>query len=161
MKDRRPPAVRSADDARQFDFGWGTEQELFGDDAHRHVAAHAEPAQTEQLRSVWVRQDDVRDPLIEGEYVETTRPLEDWCLRQDDGGAAIAAGTILEVTETRGAGRAMARELTAERTANVRAVLAAVEQVTEDPPPHSCEPGSLAHGVTCDGCAAEREGGAE
>ena len=57
-----------AEEATQLDMGYGLQQELFGDDAHKHLAV---------------------DPV---------------------------------------------REL-------------------EESPPHTCGPGSLAHGVTCDGCA--------
>ena len=62
-------------------------------------------------RSLWIQPDDVDGPLDEGHVVTATRPLNDWCLRGDDGGAPIAPGTLLEIVETRPWGRAMAQEL--------------------------------------------------
>ena len=125
MVDKRPPAVRAADDAAQFDFGFGLQQDLFGGDEHQHVAA--------RLRSVWVKDADVREPLIVGELVTAGVALSDWCLRGDDGSAPIPAGTVLEVVELRewGGGAAMVRELAPERAAAVAAVLSEVDRLSQ------------------------------
>ena len=46
-----------------------------------------------------------------GSVVKATRPLNDWCLRGDDGSAPVEAGTLLEIVELRPWGAAMAQEL--------------------------------------------------
>ena len=62
-------------------------------------------------RCLWIQPDDVDGPLEEGQVVTATRPLSDWCLRGDEGGEPIPAGSLLEVIETRPWGAAMAQEL--------------------------------------------------
>ena len=62
-------------------------------------------------RTVWVKTDDVDGPLDEGHVVKATHPLSDFCLRGDDGSEPVAAGTLLEIVETRPWGAAMAQEL--------------------------------------------------
>ena len=62
-------------------------------------------------RCLWIQPDDVDGPLDEGHVVTATRPLSDWCLRGDDGGEPVAAGSLLEIVETRPWGAAMAQEL--------------------------------------------------
>ena len=64
-------------------------------------------------RCLWIQADDVDGPLDEGHVVKATRTLSDWCLRADDGGEPIEAGTLLEIVEVRPWGRAMAQELPA------------------------------------------------
>ena len=66
-----------------------------------------------QGRCLWIKPDDVDGPLDEGRVVGATRPLNDWCLRGDDGSEPVAAGTLLEIIETRPWGAAMAQELPA------------------------------------------------
>lgn len=62
-------------------------------------------------RTVWINADDVDGPLDEGHVVKATHALSDFCLRGDDGSEPVAAGTLLEVIETRPWGAAMAQEL--------------------------------------------------
>ena len=62
-------------------------------------------------RCLWIKTDDVDGPLDEGTVVTATRPLGDFCLRGDDGSEPVAAGSLLEVVETRPWGAAMAQEL--------------------------------------------------
>ena len=62
-------------------------------------------------RTVWIQPDDVDGPPVEGHVVTATRPLDDFCLRGDDGGEPVATGSLLEVIETRPWGAAMAQEL--------------------------------------------------
>ena len=62
-------------------------------------------------RCLWINTDDVDGPLDEGTVVTATRPLADWCLRGDDGGEPVKAGSLLEVIEIRPWGAAMAQEL--------------------------------------------------
>ena len=38
LPDRRPPSVRRSDDALQYEWGWGLQQDMFGSE-HKHVAA--------------------------------------------------------------------------------------------------------------------------
>lgn len=64
-------------------------------------------------RTVWITTDDVDGPIDEGRVVKTTRPLDHFCLRADDGSSPIAPGTLLEVVESRPWGAAMAQELPA------------------------------------------------
>ena len=52
-------------------------------------------------RCLWIKTDDVDGPLDEGHVVTATRPLSDFCLRGDDNTEPIAAGSLLEVVETR------------------------------------------------------------
>ena len=61
-------------------------------------------------RTVWIKPDDVDAPIAEGRIVRSTRPLDDWCLRRDDGSEPIPTGRALRITETRPHG-AMAEEL--------------------------------------------------
>ena len=69
-------------------------------------------------RSLWIQPGDARGPIDEGHVVRATRPLSDWCLRGDDGSEPVAAGTLLEIIETRPWGAAMAQELPALSTAD-------------------------------------------
>ena len=46
-------------------------------------------------------------------HVRAARPLNDWCLRADDGSDPVAAGTALEIVEDRAWGASMAMELPA------------------------------------------------
>ena len=62
-------------------------------------------------RCLWIKPDDVDGPLDEGHVVTATRPLSDFCLRGDDGSEPVAAGSLLEVIETRPWGASMAQEL--------------------------------------------------
>lgn len=62
-------------------------------------------------RTVWIKPDDVDGPLDEGHVVTATRPLSGFCLRGDDNTEPVAAGSLLEVIETRPWGAAMAQEL--------------------------------------------------
>ena len=66
-----------------------------------------------QGRCLWIQAGDVDGPLDEGRVVGATRTLNDWCLRGDDGSEPVAAGTLLEIIETRPWGAAMAQELPA------------------------------------------------
>ena len=69
-------------------------------------------------RCLWINTDDVDGPLDEGHVVKATHPLSDFCLRGDDGSEPVAAGTLLEIVETRPWGAAMAQELPALSTAD-------------------------------------------
>ena len=69
-------------------------------------------------KTLWIQPGDVDGPLDEGHVVKATRPLNDWCLRGDDGSEPVAAGTLLEIVETRPWGAAMAQELPALSTAD-------------------------------------------
>ena len=69
-------------------------------------------------RSLWIQPDDVDGPIDEGHVVKATRSLSDWCLRGDDGSEPVAAGTLLEIIETRPWGAAMAQELPELSTAD-------------------------------------------
>ena len=60
-------------------------------------------------KCLWINTDDVDGPIDEGHVVVATRPLNDWCLRGDDGSEPVATGTALEIVETRPWGAAMAR----------------------------------------------------
>ena len=62
-------------------------------------------------RCLWIQDGDVDGPLDEGHVVTATRPLANFCLRSDDGSEPVAAGSLLEVVETRPWGAAMAQEL--------------------------------------------------
>ena len=64
-------------------------------------------------RSVWVRYGDVEGQIEDGQIVTATRPLSEWCLRDDDGSEPVAVGTPLEILESRPWGAAMAEELPA------------------------------------------------
>ena len=64
-------------------------------------------------KTLWIQPGDVDGTLDEGRVVRATRPLSDWCLRGDDGSEPVAAGTLLEIVETRPWGAAMACELPA------------------------------------------------
>ena len=64
-------------------------------------------------RCLWIKPDDVDGPLDEGHVVKATHSLSDFCLRGDDGSEPVAAGTLLEIVETRPWGVAMAQELPA------------------------------------------------
>ena len=66
-----------------------------------------------QGRTLWVQPTDVDGTLEEGHVVKATHPLNDFCLRGDDGSEPVAAGTCLEIIETRPWGAAMAQELPA------------------------------------------------
>ncbi|MCY4438613.1 MAG: hypothetical protein OXE53_00165 [Deltaproteobacteria bacterium] len=70
-------------------------------------------------KTLWVQADDVDGPLDAGQVVKATRPLNDWCLRGDDGSEPVAAGSLLEVIETRPWGAAMACELPAMQPVDV------------------------------------------
>ena len=61
-------------------------------------------------RTVWVQPGDVEGRIEAGNVVTATRELSDWCLRGDDGSEPVAAGTVLEIVETRPYGAAMAME---------------------------------------------------
>ena len=61
-------------------------------------------------RTIWVREGDVEGRIGEGAMVTAARDLSDWCLRGDDGSEPVAAGTVLEIVETRPYGAAMAME---------------------------------------------------
>ena len=61
-------------------------------------------------RTIWVRDGDVEGRIGEGAMVTAARDLSDWCLRGDDGSEPVAAGTVLEIVETRPYGAAMAME---------------------------------------------------
>ena len=69
-----------------------------------------------QGRTLWIQDGDVDGPVEEGHVVKATHPLSDWCLRGDDGTEPVAAGTLLEIVETRPWGAAMAQELPALNT---------------------------------------------
>ena len=69
-----------------------------------------------QGRTLWIQPDDVDGLMDEGAVVKATRPLNDWCLRGDDGSEPVAAGTLLEIVENRPWGAAMAQELPALNT---------------------------------------------
>ena len=62
-------------------------------------------------RTLWVHHDDVAGPLDEGCIVRAAHPLNDWCLRADDGSEPVETGTLLEIIEARPWGAAMAQEL--------------------------------------------------
>ena len=64
-------------------------------------------------KTLWIQPGDVDGTLDEGHVVTATRPLADFCLRGDDGSEPVAAGTLLEIIETRPWGAAMACELPA------------------------------------------------
>ena len=64
-------------------------------------------------RCLWIQADDVEGLIDEGRVVTATRPLNDWCLRADDGSASVEAGTLLEIVEVRAWGTAMAQEVPA------------------------------------------------
>ena len=64
-----------------------------------------------QGRTLWIQPGDVDGPLDEGHVVKATHPLNDFCLRGDDGTEPVATGTCLEIIETRPWGAAMAQEL--------------------------------------------------
>ena len=64
-------------------------------------------------RTVWVQDGDVDGRIEAGSVVTAARELSSFCLRGDDGSAPIAAGTALQIVETRGWGAAMAEELPA------------------------------------------------
>ena len=66
-----------------------------------------------QGKCLWVQPGDVDGLIEEGHVVTATRPLADFCLRGDDGSEPVAAGTLLEIVETRPWGAAMAQELPA------------------------------------------------
>ena len=68
-------------------------------------------------RTLWITTGDVDGPLDEGRGVTATRPLDDFCLRGDDGTSPVTPGTLLEIVETRAWGAAMAQELPALSTA--------------------------------------------
>ena len=61
-------------------------------------------------RTVWVGPDDVDGPLTAGRTVRALRPLDDFCLRRDDGGRPVPRSAALLITELR-PGAAMAEEL--------------------------------------------------
>ena len=89
----RPRGFQARREERaQADFGFGLQRELFGLDAHKHTADE-QPATAD--RSVWVTAADVDGELQQGATVTALRPLNDWCLRADDGSAPIPAGTAL------------------------------------------------------------------
>ena len=71
-----------------------------------------------QGRCLWVQPDDVDGLIEEGHVVKATHTLNDWCLRGDDGTEPVAAGTLLEIVETRPWGAAMAQELPAQHVEN-------------------------------------------
>ena len=62
-------------------------------------------------RTLWINAGDVAGPVEPGSVVKATRPLDDFCLRGDDGSAPVAPGTLLEVVDVRPWGAAMAEEL--------------------------------------------------
>ena len=62
-------------------------------------------------RTLWIAHGDVEGDIEAGNVVKATRPLNDWCLRGDDGSAPVEAGTLLEIVELRPWGAAMAQEL--------------------------------------------------
>ena len=64
-------------------------------------------------RTLWITTGDVDGPIEEGRVGKATRPLDDWCLRADDGGEPVEAGTLLEIVEVRAWGTAMAQEVPA------------------------------------------------
>lgn len=64
-------------------------------------------------RTVWVQDGDVEGRIEAGSVVTAARELSDWCLRGDDDSAPIAAGTALQIVETRAWGAALAEELPA------------------------------------------------
>ena len=64
-------------------------------------------------RPVWVQDGDVEGRIEAGSVVTAARALDSWCLRGDDGSAPIAAGTALQIVETRAWGAALAEELPA------------------------------------------------
>ena len=66
-----------------------------------------------QGRTLWIQPTDVDGPMDEGAIVKATHPLNDFCLRGDDGTEPVATGTCLEIIETRPWGAAMAQELPA------------------------------------------------
>ena len=66
-----------------------------------------------QGRTLWIQPGDVDGPLDAGHVVKATHPLNDFCLRGDDGTETVATGTCLEIIETRPWGKAMAQELPA------------------------------------------------
>ena len=79
-------------------------------------------------RTVWVQDGDVDGRIEAGSVVTAARELSEFCLRSDDGSAPIAAGTALQIVETRSWGAAMAEELPAlseERDANFGAIIEA------------------------------------
>ena len=48
---------------------------------------------------------DVDGPVEEGRIVKAARPLDDFCLRIDDGGEPVETGALLEIIEIRPWGR--------------------------------------------------------
>ena len=59
-------------------------------------------------RTLWVHHDDVAGPLDDACIVRAAHPLNDWCLRADDGSEPVETGTLLEIIEARPWGAAMA-----------------------------------------------------
>ena len=66
-----------------------------------------------QGRTLWITTGDVDGPVEDGRIVKAARPLDDFCLRIDDGGEPVKTGTLLEIVETRPWGAAMAQEVPA------------------------------------------------
>ena len=61
-------------------------------------------------RTLWITTGDVDGPVEEGRIVKAARPLDDFCLRIDDGGEPVETGALLEIIEIRPWGAAMAQE---------------------------------------------------
>ncbi len=64
-------------------------------------------------RTLWITTGDVDGPVEEGRIVKAARPLDDFCLRIDDGGEPVETGALLEIIEIRPWGAAMAQEVPA------------------------------------------------
>ena len=64
-------------------------------------------------RTLWITTGDVDGPVEEGRIVKAARPLDDFCLRIDDGGEPVETGALLEIIEIRPWGTAMAQEVPA------------------------------------------------
>ena len=55
-------------------------------------------------RTLWVHHDDVAGPLDEGCIVRAAHPLNDWCLRADDGSEPVETGTLCWRSSKQGRG---------------------------------------------------------
>ena len=82
-------------------------------------------------RTVWVGESDVQGALAEDNVVTAARSLCDWCLRGDDGGEPVKAGTQLVIVETRPYGACIAQEWSADDAEAVRGeIMQAAQELT-------------------------------
>ena len=88
----------------------------------------------QQGRTLWIHDGDVDGSIEAGSVVTAAHPLNDWCLRGDDGSEPVATGTLLEVVETRPWGAAMAQELPAQHveTDEAPAIMQAMLELEAD-----------------------------